>query len=482
MADNIRNKVFSGLLWSFAEKMGSQGISFVVSIVLARLLMPEQYGLIAMLTIIITISNCLINCGLAVSLVQKKDADDLDFDTTLYCSTFVGCFLYCVMYVGAPFVASFFNQSDLVTLTRVYTISFLWSGYSSVLNAYISKHMLFRKMFIRTVIANISSGIIGIYLAYEGFGVWALVAQNFASSIVGVIALQISIDWHPRLQFAWSRAKQLLAFGLNVAAADLIGNFFNELRSLLIGKFYMPADLALYNKGCHLPQLVSNNIEGAFGAVLFPAMSLYGDDKERVKKMLSRSMKTTSYITFFFLAALVVISEPFVRILFTERWIDCVPYMQLMCLGKMISIVSNANLQALKAIGEGKALLKLEIYKKPVFLMMAFVGAYLGVLALAFTLPLYALYASIINMRPNKRFLEYGFKEQIVDLMPATILSLLMCILLYPINSLAINDLLKVLLGVLGCAVFYLGCSFVLKVDSLFYVINVVCDKLGLSK
>ena len=479
MSGSVRNKVLGGLIWSFAEKMGSQGISFIVSIVLARLLMPEQYGLIAMLTIIMTISNCLINCGLAVSLVQKKDANDLDFNTTLYCSTFFGIILYLLMYTSAPLVASFFNQPQLVILTRVYTLSFLWSGYSSVLNAYISRNLLFKKMFVRTVIANITSGIVGISLAYNDFGVWALVAQSFTASIVGLIALQISIDWRPRLQFAWARAKGLLSFGLNVAGADLIGTFFNELRSLLIGKFYKPADLALYNKGCNLPQLISSNIEGALSAVLFPVMSQTGDERGRVKVLLSKSMKTTSYTMFFFLTTLIVVSEPLVRLLFTEKWIGCVPYMQLMCLDKMFSIISNANLQALKAIGEGKALLKLEIYKKPVFLTMALIGAHIGVLALAVTLPLYSIYAAIVNMQPNKKFLSYSIKEQVLDIMPALILSALMGLLLYPINSFQINDLCKILIISVSCAVVYFGVSYIAKLESFFYVTSVFQDALA---
>ncbi len=477
MADYIRNKVFSGLIWSFAEKIGSQGIGFVVTMVLARLLMPEQYGLIAMLTIVMTLCGCLVTCGFSVSLIQKKDADDLDFNTTLYCSTFLGIVLYIILFVCAPFVALFFKQPDLTLLTRVYTISLLWSGYNSTLVAYISKHMQFRKMFVRTVIANVISGIVGILMACQGFGVWALVAQNFTSSIVGVIALQFSVEWRPRLKFAWSRAKALMSFGLNVTAADFIGCVFNELRGLLIGKFFTPADLALYNKGCHLPQLISNNIEGSLGAVLFPAMSQINDDKERVRQMLSKSMRLSSYVMFFFLGTMLVVAEPLIRILFTERWIGCVPYLQFMCLGKMLSIVSNANLQALKAIGEGKALLKLEIYKKPVFLLMAVIGTYLGTFALAATIPLYTVYAAFVNMKPNKKFLSYEIKNQLLDLLPATVLFLLMFMMISPLNSLLMPDVWKILLQVAGCAIVYIGISYVFKLDSLIYIMNIVRKK-----
>ena len=474
MSKNIKGRVLSGMMWTFAEKMGSQGISFIVSVVLARLLMPSQYGLIAMLSVVMAICNTFIDCGFGVALVQKKNSDEKDFNTVLYSSTFVGFVLYIIMYFSAPLVSSFFNQEELTKVMRIYTLSFLWSGYNSVLVSYISKHMLFKKMFRRTLIANSLSGVAGITAAYMGFGFWALVIQNFTAAIIGIITLQLSIDWIPKLQFSWSRAKKLLSFSSKVMTANLIGTGFNELKGLLIGRLYTPADLAFYNKGGSLPSLVANNINTSIGNVLFPAMSQYSDNRDKVKEITSRSIRISSYVLFFGLTILILISEPLVRLLFTEKWVACVPYMQMVCLQRMLEIISTANLQAMKAVGEGNVIVKLELYKKPIFLLLTVIGANISVFALAVTLPLYSFIANIINMWPNIKILNYRLHDQVRDLAPSTILSIIMAIVLFPVNFLPMSDILKIVSITIFGVIIYIGVSIIAKVESLNYIFNTI--------
>ena len=472
MHTSEKHKILSGFVWSLFEKIGSQGVTFLVSIVLARLLMPEQYGLVAMLSIVMVICNAFIDCGFGTALVQKKDADSLDFSTVLYSSTLIGVFFYGIAFVCAPLCAKFFNEPQLTFLMRVYTISFLWSGYNSVLLAYISKRMLFKKMFKRSLISSTVSGIVGIVAAYQGAGVWALVAQSFTAGIFGIIILQFSIDWKPKLEYSWQRAKGLLSFSSKIMLAGLIGSTFNELKGLLIGKMYSAADLALFNKGGHFPNLIANNINNSLGAVLFPAMSMHNEDKDKVRQMTSRAIQLGSYVQFFFLTTLIVVAEPLVRILLTEKWIACVPFMQMVCLQRMLEILSTANLQALKAVGEGNAIVKLEILKKPVFLIMTVIGAYISVFALAVTLPLYALYANIINMWPNKKILNYGIGKQLKDMMPASILSILIFAAGHPINYLEIPDIAKILCSAIACTAVYALISHICKVESYLYCID----------
>ena len=456
-ANDSRGLVLSNILWNLIEKIGAQGISFVVTIVLSRLLLPEQYGLVAMLSFIIIIGQTLIDCGLGVALIQKKDSDDLDFNTVFFSSLLLGLLMYGGMYVGAPLLASFFNEPRLTFLTRIYTLSFLWSGYNSILFAYVSKHFQFKKMFKRTFFATILSGIVGITLAYMNAGVWALVAQSFSASIIGITILQWSIEWKPRLQFSWTRAKMLLSFSTKIMGANFIGTVFNELKGVLIGKLYTPADLAFFNKGGSFPNLIANNVNTSLGNVLFPFMANYGNDNERVKQITRRSIKISSYVMFFFLTILIVMSEPIVRLLLTEKWLNCVPFMQMVCLQRMLEVLSASNLQALKAVGEGSTILRLEFYKKPVFLLMTLVGAYISVFALAVTLPLYALYADIVNMWPNKRVLNYPITEQIKDVIPAVLLSLVVFLVTFPITFLEIPDFCQILLiGALGLCVYIL--------------------------
>lgn len=473
MAD-IKKQVLGGMAWSFLDKMGSQGLNFVVGLILARLLMPAEYGIVALTSIFMAISTVLVDAGFGTALVQKKNADDLDYCTVMYSSIVIGIAAYAILFGIAPFAADFYRTPVLKTVLRVVALPFIWSGYNSVLNAYLYKQMQFRKFFYRNLFANIASAVVGVWMAYQGFGVWALIAQSFTSNIIGMITLQCYVPWHPKLMYSFERAKSLVKYGANIAGASLIGTGFNELKGLLIGRLYTPTDLALFNKGGNFPKLIVNNIEGTIGAVLFPAMSQFGDDKEKVKQLARRSMRVGSYLMFFMMVTFVVTCEPLVRILYTEKWVGCVPYMRLVCLQLMIEMVSTENLQALKAVGDGGVILKLEIYKKPVFFAMTVVGAYISVYALAMTLPLYAVYSALVNMRPNQKVLGYSMREQMFDLMPATLLSLAMFGLVYPINYLQLTDILKLLLQCVLCVLVYFGLSYLFKVESFRYTLSTI--------
>ena len=473
MAD-IKKQVLGGMAWSFLDKMGSQGLNFVVGLILARLLMPAEYGIVALTSIFMAISTVLVDAGFGTALVQKKNADDLDYCTVMYSSIVIGIAAYAILFGIAPFAADFYRTPELKTVLRVVALPFIWSGYNSVLNAYLYKQMQFRKFFYRNLFANIASAVVGVWMAYQGFGVWALIAQSFTSNIIGMITLQCYVPWHPKLMYSFERAKSLVKYGANIAGASLIGTGFNELKGLLIGRLYTPTDLALFNKGGNFPKLIVNNIEGTIGAVLFPAMSQFGDDKEKVKQLARRSMRVGSYLMFFMMVTFVVTCEPLVRILYTEKWVGCVPYMRLVCLQLMIEMVSTENLQALKAVGDGGVILKLEIYKKPVFFAMTVVGAYISVYALAMTLPLYAVYSALVNMRPNQKVLGYSMREQMFDLMPATLLSLAMFGLVYPINYLQLTDILKLLLQCVLCVLVYFGLSYLFKVESFRYTLSTI--------
>ena len=473
MAD-IKKQVLGGMAWSFLDKMGSQGLNFVVGLILARLLMPAEYGIVALTSIFMAISTVLVDAGFGTALVQKKNADDLDYCTVMYSSIVIGIAAYAILFGIAPFAADFYRTPELKTVLRVVALPFIWSGYNSVLNAYLYKQMQFRKFFYRNLFANIASAVVGVWMAYQGFGVWALIAQSFTSNIIGMITLQCYVPWHPKLMYSFERAKSLVKYGANIAGASLIGTGFNELKGLLIGRLYTPTDLALFNKGGNFPKLIVNNIEGTIGAVLFPAMSQFGDDKEKVKQLARRSMRVGSYLMFFMMVTFVVTCEPLVRILYTEKWVGCVPYMRLVCLQLMIEMVSTENLQALKAVGDGGVILKLEIYKKPVFFAMTVVGAYISVYALAMTLPLYAVYSALVNMRPNQKVLGYSMREQMFDLMPATLLSLAMFVLVYPINYLQLTDILKLLLQGIFCVCVYFGLSYLFKVESFRYTLSTI--------
>lgn len=471
-----RNKIIGGMAWKLAERLSNQGVTFVVSIVLARLLTPAEYGVIAMMNVFIVIANVFVVAGFNTSLIQKKDADKLDFSTVFYCTLVMSILVYGVMFFAAPFIAKYYNMPEMTILTRVFSVSLIIHSYQAVQSAYVSRHMIFKSNFVASLIANVISGVIGILMAYYGYGVWALVSQHLAASLLGTIALGFIVKWHPSLLFSWERAKSLMDYGSKILGSTLVNTVYKEIRQLLIGLYYTPADLALYNRGSQIPQLVTTNLDNSLRSVLFPAMANHSDDLPRVKQMLRRSIMTTSYVTYFCLTLLAVASEPIIRVLLTDKWIESVPYMQILCVSYMIMTVSSTNLQALKAIGKSNEVLKLELFKKPAFLVVIFLSLPFGVKVVAMTSILNALYALYTNMGPTAKCLDYSRKEQIQDLVPGFFLAGAMALLTWPLTFLPLNDFIILALQVIVAIASYVAISMLFKVEAFFYCKNIVKD------
>lgn len=471
-----KSKVLKGFFWKFAERISSQGVSFILSVILARLLLPEEYGIIAMLQIFIVIANVFITSGFASSLIQKKDADNIDFSTMLWCSMSMSIFLYLVIFILAPYIASFYKLPQLTSVLRVYAISLILSGYNSIQNAWISRNMIFKKNFFSSLSGTIGAGILGIIMAYNGFGVWSLVTQSLSNIFINMIVLKSIIPWRPSFVFSKDSAKRLSNYGFRILLTNLLSTICNEIRQLLIGKFYSPADLAFYNRGKQIPHLFNTNIDNTINSVLFPALSNHSDNPEEVKKLTRKTIKTSSYILFFFMGLIFVIAEPLTELLLTEKWLPSVPYMKLMCISGMISSVSTANLQAIKAIGRSDVTLKLEFYKKPVFILMLIISVNISVYAVACTMPLYSLYAAYVNMNPNKKLLNYNILEQLNDYKPAFLLLIAMLLITYPVSFLQINKYILCLLQILTCVSSYLVLSLIFKVSSLNYIYTTIKD------
>ena len=473
-----KKKIFSGFVWKFLERVSSQGASFVIGVILARLLLPSDYGVVALVQVFVTIANVFVTSGFSAALIQNKNADDLDFSTILYCSLGAGVFFYGVIFFAAPFIADFYNVSELTLITRVYALILVLYGYNSVQSAWISRNMLFKKFFVATLSGTIISGVVGLLMAYNGLGAWAIVGQSLVNVVVNMLVIRMIIPWRPKLMFSFTRAKKLMNFGSKVLGADLIGTCFNELQQILIGRIYTPADLALFNRGKSLPYLITNNIDNSINAVLFPAMSNHSDNSIEMKQMVRKGIKMSSYVMFFFMTMLAVFAEPFIELLVTEKWLDCVPYLQLVCVSSMIGSVSTANMQAIKASGNGSVLLKLEIVKKPMYLILIVVGACISVKAVAITFPIYAVYSSLINMIPNKRILDYSLMEQLKDVAPASILTIVMAALVYPLNGVDMPCLPKVFLMGIACAAVYFLFSWVFKVEAFLLCKTMIFNRL----
>jgi len=471
-----RNKILGGMAWKLGERLSSQGVSFVVSIILARLLTPAEYGIIAMMNIFIVIANVFVVSGFNTSLIQKKDADELDFSTIYYCTLVMSVIMYGVIFLTAPLMARYYNMPEMTLLTRVFALSLIIQSYQTIQQAYVARNMQFKLNFKATLIGTIMSGIIGVVMAYAGYGVWALVAQHISSIVINTLVLRCLVEWRPKFIFSWERAKGLMNYGSKIMGSTLVNTLYKEARQLLIGLYYTPADLALYNRGNHMPHLVTTNIDNTIRSVLFPAMANHSDDLPRVKQMLRRAIMNTSYITYFCLTLMAVASEPLIRILLTDKWIDCVPYMQIMCVSLMLNTVGITNLQALKAIGKSGEVLKLEMFKKPVFLLVILASLPFGVMAVVCTSPLNSLYALWTNMGPTKKYLNYSRREQILDLIPGVLMATALAVVTWPLTFLPFNDFIILALQVIVAIASYIAISMLFKVEAFFYCKNIVKD------
>ena len=469
----------SNLIWRFLERCGSQVVTFVVSIVLARLLDPEVYGTIALVTVIITLLQVFIDSGLGNSLIQKKDADDTDFSTVFYFNMAMCIALYLLLFFTAPLIANFYEVPTLTPIIRVLGIILIISGLKNVQQAYVSKNMLFKKFFFSTIGGTIGSAVVGITMAIYGFGVWALVVQNIISLIVGTIILWVTVKWRPKLLFSFKRLKGLFSFGWKLLAAKLIDTFFLEIRQLIIGKKYSSVDLAFYNKGQQLPKLLVTNINTSIDSVLLPTMSKEQSNKEVIRSMTRRSIKISSFIMWPCMIGLAACAEPVIRLLLTEKWLFCVPYLRIFCILYAFYPIHTSNLNAIKAVGRSDIYLKLEIIKKSINAVLLIISMWFGVMAMAYSLLISTLCSSFINAFPNRKLLKYSYFEQIKDVLPAVIFSTVMGVIVFAITFIGLNDILTLLIQVPLGVIIYFGSAKIFKLESFTYILNMLKGFLG---
>lgn len=458
------------------ERMGTQGAQFIVAIVLARLLTPEDFGLIALVTVFIAIANVFVQSGLNTALIQKKNADNLDFSTVFYASLTLAAVLYGILFLCAPFIATFYKRPDLIPVVRVLGLMLLTGSLNSIQEAYISRKMMFKKLFYRSVGAIIPAGLIGIACAYKGFGAWALVAQQLSNSLLVCTIMWFTVKWRPQLAFSLDRLKNLYSFGWKLLVSALLDTTYNNLQSLVIGKLFTPAALGFYNRGAQFPSLIVNNINASINSVLFPSLSSVQDDREQLKKMTRRAIVTSSFAILPLMAGLAAIAKPLVLVLLGEKWLPAVPFIQICCIVYAFWPIHTSNLTAINATGHSEIFLKLELIKKVFGLCMLAICIYLfrSPLGIAASGAISSPIGALINAHPNKKLLHYGYLEQMRDILPSFVLSLAMGLLLWAMTAIALPPLvLLILLSLIGIS-FYLLMAKFLHFECLDYLIKTV--------
>ena len=378
------NKIMTNFIWRFAERCGARAVSFIVSIVLARMLVPDVYGTIALVTVFTTILNVFIDSGMGNALIQKKNADDLDFSTVFYFNMAMCIVLYTAMFFLAVPISRFYHDESLISVIRVLSLTLVISGIKNVQQAYVSRTMQFKRFFFATLSGTIGAAVAGIYTAYRGYGVWALVVQQIFNASVDTFILWFTVKWRPKLMFSFQRLKGLFSYGWKLLVSALLETSYTNLRQLIIGTMYTSADLAYYNKGQQFPMIIIENINSSINSVLFPAMSQEQDNAGRVKTITRRAIKTSTFIIAPLMMGLAFCGTQVVRLILTDKWMACVPYMQIFCVSAMFYPIHTANLNAIQAMGRSDIFLKLEIIKKIVGLVLLLSTMWFGTMAMAY--------------------------------------------------------------------------------------------------
>lgn len=471
---NQKTSLSANVLWRFAERCGAKGVSLIVSIILARLLMPEAYGTISLVTVFTSILNVFVDCGMGISLVQKKDADELDFSTVFYFNAAICGILYFVMFLIAPYIAAFYGISELTAVVRVLSLTVVVSGIRNIQQAYVTRNMLFKRFFWATLGGTIGAAIVGITMAYLGFGVWALVAQHLFNTIVDTTILWIIVKWRPKKMFSIRRLKGLVGFGWKIFASSLLGAGYNDIRQLIIGKLYSSEDLAFYNRGKQTPNMIIENMSTAVDSVLFPLMSKAQEDINRVKKIMAQSIKIRVYVTAPLLIGMAFSAPVLVDSILTDKWSACIPYLRIFCFANILYPLSWTNQDAIKAMGRSGLYLRQDIIRKAIGIILLLVAMWFGVMAIAYSLLLDSILELIICTWPAKKLFGYSCLQQIDDAMPSILLALFMGICINFVSLLKCPSIIILCLQIAFGAGIYIGGSIVTKNDSWFYLWRVL--------
>ena len=453
------------------ERGGVQGIQFIVMMVLARILLPDDFGLIVLVSVFISMATVITQGGFNSALIQKKKVDEVDFSSVFYLNLVIATILYILLYFSAPAIAAFFEQSQLTFILRILAITLFFYSFSAIQNTIIAREYQFKKLFISTLAASTIAGIVGIVMAYTNYGIWALVGFQLTNQFLITLLLWLTIKWRPKLLFSLNRIKRLFSFGWKLLVSSLIDAIDINMRSLLIGKLFHPAVLGFYNRGEQFPNLLVNNINGAIQAVMFPTLSSHQDDKQRVKEMVRRLIVTSSFIIFPMMVGLAVIAEPLVVLLLTEKWLPAVPFIQIFCAGYALWPIHTANLQAINALGRSDIFLKLEIIKKLLGVVVLIVSIPFGVYAVATSIVVGGVLASFINAYPNTQLLNYSIREQWQDVIPSFLLSIVMGAVIYTIHWLHMPAIFTLLAQVFVGIVLYIGLAALFRLECFTYLL-----------
>ena len=461
------NKIFNGIGWSLVERMSAQLVMFLVSMVLARILNPEDYGILALINVFVTVADALVVGGFGTALVQKKDCSETDFNSMFWLSIGIAILLYLALFLGAPFIAEFYENQDLILVTRVLGIRLVFSAINSIQQAYIQRYMQFKKLFVTSTAAAVISGISGIVAALAGMKVWALLVQQLMYIGISTLLLSICIEWKPKFSCSLDCIKEMWGYGSKVFLATAVDTLKDNIRSLVVGKVFSEKDLAFYNQGKKFPQLIVSEVVNSVGKVLLPAFSEQQDNKERNKELMRVSIRISSFIVLPMVFGLIGVADVFIELLLTEKWLPCVTFLRILSLVYISRSINTIMKNALLSIGKSGINLFHEIVTSILTILMIFMAAFWlkSVELIAWSYVIVSFVGTIIFSYFVVKEYRYKVVEIIRDYLPSLVLAAVMSGIVYTIGILQFHIMLKLVVQVIVGIIIYLGIAKMLKLS-----------------
>ena len=468
MSETRSRKTLSSLLFKLVESLGNQGLAFVVSLLLARALAPSDYGVLSMLLVFIAIAQVFVQSGLNTALIQKKDVDETDLSSVFFVSFGMAAVFYAILFVLSPWLADFFRMPALKSTLRVMALILLPGSLISVQTAVVSRQMAFRKQMVASLCATVLSGTVGVVMARNGAGYWALVAQQMTNQCALAILLLVLVKWRPHFMFSFARVREHFCFGWKLLVSGLLDTVFTNLRSMVIGRKFSDEALASFTRGKQFPELAMNAINGSISSVMLPVLSEQQDETQRMKQTMRRSVMLSCFVVVPLLAGLAAVAEPLIKLLLTDKWLPCVPFLQLCCIDFALYPIHTSNLSAINAKGRSDVFLRLEIIKKAygMVILLVSVLCFDSVMAIAWGGVISSVVSAAVNAHPNKELINYGYLEQMRDILPTIVLSLIMFGVVYAMNLLALPTAVLLVLQIIVGVIVYGGLSLLFKLES----------------
>ena len=474
MEQSLKDKTVKGVVWSSIDRFSTQGISFVFSILIARLLLPSDYGVIAMLGIFMAVSQCFIDSGFGTALIRKNDRTETDYCTVFYFNIVVACFFYGLLWLASPYIALFYDMPLLETVTKVVGLNLIVGSLSGIQSAQLSIAIDFKSRAKISVVTTLFTGVVGLWLAYSGYGVWALVFQGLSSNILRTLLLWVYVKWRPQWVFSWKSFREMFSFGSKMLASGLLDTIYNNIYTIVIGKCFNSAALGVYSRADGLAQFPSSNITGVLQAVTFPVLSSIQNDEERLAVGYKKLLRLSAFVIFPAMVGLAAVADPFIRLALTDKWEGAIRFLQIICFSMMWYPIHAINLNLLTATGRSDYFLKLEVIKKVQGVIVLAVTVPMGLVAMCYGRIVSSLISLVWNTYYTKKIIGYGYVQQMKDLTHIIIHSLIMFGVVFAITQWLPSLWLQLVIGIVVGVAYYVIGAYLMKFDELKEVMSIL--------